>query len=130
LTAMMRGHYAYYGITGNFRRLSWYARRVATIWQKWLSRRDRRGRFPGQRRDSAEERAKARTCEPTQSTRRRVKVASAPAGQLAVRQQSRSAPDRSAERWHQSCGIPSSPPRVTVSSESPDPGTSIPWGPG
>ena len=41
LTAMMRGHYAYYGITGNFRRLSWYARQVATIWQKWLSRRDR-----------------------------------------------------------------------------------------
>ena len=38
LTAMMRGHYAYYGITGNFRRLSWYARQVATIWQKWLSR--------------------------------------------------------------------------------------------
>jgi group II intron reverse transcriptase/maturase len=49
LTAMMRGHYAYYGITGNFRRLSWYARRVATIWQKWLSRRDRRGRFPKSR---------------------------------------------------------------------------------
>jgi hypothetical protein len=22
---MMRGHYAYYGITGNSRRLSWYA---------------------------------------------------------------------------------------------------------
>ncbi len=46
LTAMMRGHYAYYGITGNFRRISWYARQVATIWQKWLSRRDRRSRFP------------------------------------------------------------------------------------
>jgi hypothetical protein len=45
LTAMMRGHHAYYGITGNFRRISWYARQVATIWQKWLSRRDRRGRF-------------------------------------------------------------------------------------
>ena len=29
LTAMMRGHYAYYGITGNARRLSWYARQVA-----------------------------------------------------------------------------------------------------
>ena len=28
-SAMMRGHYAYYGITGNFRRLSWYARQVA-----------------------------------------------------------------------------------------------------
>ena len=41
LTAMMRGHYAYYGITGNFRRLSWYACQVARIWQQWLSRRDR-----------------------------------------------------------------------------------------
>ena len=41
LTAMMRGHYAYYGISGNFRRLSWYAHQVARIWQKWLSRRDR-----------------------------------------------------------------------------------------
>ena len=39
LTAMMRGHYAYYGITGNARRLSWYARQVARTWQKWLSRR-------------------------------------------------------------------------------------------
>src|SRR4029077_20214557 len=36
LTAMMRGHYAYYGITGNFRRISWYARQVARVWQKWL----------------------------------------------------------------------------------------------
>jgi hypothetical protein len=49
LTAMMRGHYAYYGITGNSRRISWYARQVATIWQKWLSRRDRRSRFPKSR---------------------------------------------------------------------------------
>ena len=31
LTAMMRGHYAYYGITGNFRRLSWYAHQVPRI---------------------------------------------------------------------------------------------------
>jgi RNA-directed DNA polymerase len=44
LTAMMRGHYAYYGITGNSRRLSWYARQVARIWEKWLSRRDRGSR--------------------------------------------------------------------------------------
>jgi RNA-directed DNA polymerase len=49
LTAMMRGHYAYYGITGNFRRISWYARQVATIWRKWLSRRDRRSRLPKSR---------------------------------------------------------------------------------
>ncbi len=41
LTAMMRGHYAYYGISGNFRRLSWYAHQVVRIWQRWLSRRDR-----------------------------------------------------------------------------------------
>ena len=41
LTAMMRGHYAYYGITGNLRRIRWYAEQVARIWQKWLSRRDR-----------------------------------------------------------------------------------------
>ena len=45
LTAKMRGHYAYYGITGNSRRLRWYAHRVARIWQKWLSRRDRGSRF-------------------------------------------------------------------------------------
>ena len=36
LTAMMRGHYAYYGITGNSRRLSWYAYQVARIWQKLI----------------------------------------------------------------------------------------------
>ena len=41
LIAMMRGHYAYYGITGNFRRLRWYADQVERIWHKWLSRRDR-----------------------------------------------------------------------------------------
>jgi len=36
----MRGHYAYYGISGNFRRLSWYAQTV--VWKKWLSRRGSR----------------------------------------------------------------------------------------
>ena len=45
LTAKMRGHYAYFGISGNSRRLRWYAYQVARIWQKWLSRRDRRHRF-------------------------------------------------------------------------------------
>jgi group II intron reverse transcriptase/maturase len=45
LSAMMRGHYAYYGITGNFERLSWYAHQAARIWQKWLSRRDRQRRL-------------------------------------------------------------------------------------
>jgi len=45
LVAQMRGHYAYYGITGNFQRLSWYAHQAARIWQKWLSRRDRQRRL-------------------------------------------------------------------------------------
>jgi RNA-directed DNA polymerase len=45
LTAMMRGHYAYYGITGNLRRIRWYAHQAARIWQQWLSRRDRGNRL-------------------------------------------------------------------------------------
>jgi RNA-directed DNA polymerase len=49
LSAMMRGHYAYFGITGNNRRLSWYASAVARIWHKWLSRRDRRRWLPWER---------------------------------------------------------------------------------
>jgi len=47
LVLMMRGHYAYYGISGNIRRLSWYAHKVARIWQKWLARRG--SRFPWDR---------------------------------------------------------------------------------
>jgi hypothetical protein len=43
LKAMMRGHYAYYGMSGNYRRLSWYALAVARTWRKWLSRCDRQG---------------------------------------------------------------------------------------
>jgi group II intron reverse transcriptase/maturase len=41
LRRMMHGHYAYYGITGNTRRLRWYANQVECIWRKWLSRRSR-----------------------------------------------------------------------------------------
>ncbi|MQX74696.1 maturase [Sinorhizobium medicae] len=41
LSAMLRGHCAYYGIGGNVQRLRWYARQVVRVWQKWLSRRDR-----------------------------------------------------------------------------------------
>ena len=32
---MMRGHYAYYGISGNIKRLRWYAYQVVRIWKKW-----------------------------------------------------------------------------------------------
>src|SRR5271166_33371 len=41
LSSMMRGHFAYYGVGGNIRRLRWFAHQVVRIWQKWLSRRDR-----------------------------------------------------------------------------------------
>jgi group II intron reverse transcriptase/maturase len=40
LSAAMRGHFAYYGITGNDRQLNRFAHQVKRIWRKWLSRRD------------------------------------------------------------------------------------------
>ena len=49
LAAMMRGHFAYYGIAGNSRRLRRYARQVVRIWKKWLSRRGRHGNVPWSR---------------------------------------------------------------------------------
>jgi RNA-directed DNA polymerase len=49
LSAMLWGHYAYYGVTGNSRRWQWYAHRVVRIWQKWLSRRDRQSAFTWRR---------------------------------------------------------------------------------
>jgi RNA-directed DNA polymerase len=45
LSAMLRGHYGYYGITGNGRRVRWYLHQVARTWKKWRSRRGRHGNF-------------------------------------------------------------------------------------
>jgi RNA-directed DNA polymerase len=45
LSAMLRGHYGYYGITGNGRRIRWYLHQVERIWKKWLSRRGGHGNF-------------------------------------------------------------------------------------
>ena len=45
LSQMMRGHYAYYGISGNSRCIRWFAGQVVVVWRKWLSRRDRQGVF-------------------------------------------------------------------------------------
>lgn len=42
LNAKLRGHDAYYGITGNGRRLQRLRFQVARIWRKWLSRRSRK----------------------------------------------------------------------------------------
>lgn len=43
LSAVLRGHYGYYGITGNSNALSRFAFEVHKTWRKWLSRRSQRG---------------------------------------------------------------------------------------
>lgn len=49
LSLKMRGHYAYYGITSNSKRLQWYANQAERIWRKWLSRRTRKGKIRWER---------------------------------------------------------------------------------
>jgi hypothetical protein len=39
LCRKLKGHYAYYGITGNIISLQDYLREVTRIWKKWLNRR-------------------------------------------------------------------------------------------
>jgi RNA-directed DNA polymerase len=39
----LRGHFAYYGITGNYEGLSRFRYTVVRLWRKWLQRRKRRG---------------------------------------------------------------------------------------
>ena len=46
LAAKLVGHYAYYGITGNFMPLQQYFRQVTKIWRKWLERRSRKKELP------------------------------------------------------------------------------------
>jgi RNA-directed DNA polymerase len=43
LTQKLRGHYGYYGITGNSDALARFYRAVERRWRKWLSRRSQRG---------------------------------------------------------------------------------------
>jgi RNA-directed DNA polymerase len=42
LSAKLRGHYGYYGITGNFRWLCRFRNEVGKLWHKWLSRRSQK----------------------------------------------------------------------------------------
>lgn len=49
LCRSMLGHYAYYGITGNGKRLRWFAHQVERIWHRWLSRRSRGQSMPWSR---------------------------------------------------------------------------------
>ena len=41
LNEKLRGHYVYYGVTGNSEALSRFRRTVERRWRKWLDRRDR-----------------------------------------------------------------------------------------
>ena len=43
LCRKLKGHYAYYGITGNIDSLQMYLHEVTRIWKKWLNRRSWRG---------------------------------------------------------------------------------------
>jgi group II intron reverse transcriptase/maturase len=45
LSAKLVGHFAYYGITGNSRRLQQYHHEVTKTWRKWLARRTRSKRL-------------------------------------------------------------------------------------
>jgi RNA-directed DNA polymerase len=46
LTRKLRGHYAYYGITGNAERLAMFRDQVRSIWRKWLNRRSQLKSMP------------------------------------------------------------------------------------
>ena len=45
LSLKLRGHYAYYGITGNAARLQVFWHEVFRIWRYWLCRRSRKARL-------------------------------------------------------------------------------------
>jgi len=45
LSRKLRGHYAYFGITGNVRSLKRLRFHVERLWVKWLGRRSQRGRI-------------------------------------------------------------------------------------
>lgn len=49
LNAKLRGHDAYFGITGNHRMLQLLRRQVERIWRKWLSRRSRKATLTWER---------------------------------------------------------------------------------
>lgn len=42
LSQKLRGHYGYFGLTGNFERLRCFLDEVRRIWRKWLARRSHR----------------------------------------------------------------------------------------
>jgi RNA-directed DNA polymerase len=49
LARKLRGHFAYYGITGNIEGLKSFRYHVTRAWHKWLSRRSNKARMPWER---------------------------------------------------------------------------------
>ena len=49
LSAKLRGHFGYFGITGNSRAISSFAYRVVRTWRKWLDRRSQKARMTWER---------------------------------------------------------------------------------
>jgi RNA-directed DNA polymerase len=49
LNSKLRGHYGYYGITGNFLALRRFKEEVQFVWRKWLDRRSQRARMNWER---------------------------------------------------------------------------------
>lgn len=52
LSSMMRGHFNYYGVTGNIQALKSFANEVKRIWRSWLNRRSRERTMPWKRFDT------------------------------------------------------------------------------
>ncbi len=49
LCSVLRGHYQYYGVTGNLPSLKCFQRQLTRAWRKWLDRRSQRGRMSWER---------------------------------------------------------------------------------
>jgi hypothetical protein len=49
LRSVRRGHYQYYGVTGNLGSLRRLRYQLTRAWRKWLDRRSQRGRMPWER---------------------------------------------------------------------------------
>ncbi|GHV29350.1 hypothetical protein AGMMS4952_14960 [Spirochaetia bacterium] len=49
LAAKLKGHYAYYGITGNYRSIALFYHLVQVVWLKWLNRRSNRKSYTWER---------------------------------------------------------------------------------
>ena len=51
LVRRVRGHFNYFGVSGNFRSLLYFAEAVRRAWYKWLCRRSQRNRLTWERYD-------------------------------------------------------------------------------